>query len=205
MRLAILASHPIQYQAPLFRELALRLELTVYFAHRASETDQANAGFDVGFDWDVDLLSGYEHQFLHNTSRQPGLERFTGCDTPSIADKLTCGSYDALLVMGWHLKCFWQAIWAAKRSRTPVMVRGDSHLDTPRSMFKRLGKKLLYPVALRVFDVALYVGVRSRQYWEYYGYPKDRLIFSPHCVDNNWFSEKATPAARCTHEAPQST
>ena len=45
MRLAILTSHPIQYYAPLFRELARKVDLCVYFAHRATAEDQASAGF----------------------------------------------------------------------------------------------------------------------------------------------------------------
>ena len=57
MRLAILASHPIQYQAPIFRLLARRVNLTVFYAHRASQIDQAKAGFGVGFDWDIDLAT----------------------------------------------------------------------------------------------------------------------------------------------------
>src|SRR4051812_26091638 len=61
MRLAIVASHPIQYHAPLFRELAKQVDLTLIFAHRATPADQAKAGFGVDFDWDIDLLSGYEH------------------------------------------------------------------------------------------------------------------------------------------------
>lgn len=196
MRLAILASHPIQYQAPLFRELARRLSLTVFFAHRASQSDQAEAGFGVGFEWDIDLLSGYEHIFLANVATRPGLDNFAGCDTPSISEQLTQARFDALLVMGWHLKSFWQGIWASKRAGIPVMVRGDSHLATPRSTLKKVAKSFIYPVALRAFDIALYVGVRSRQYWEHYGYPQNRLIFSPHCVDNAWFAQRATQEAR---------
>ena len=34
-RLAILASHPVQYYAPLFRELAERVDLQVFYAHNA--------------------------------------------------------------------------------------------------------------------------------------------------------------------------
>lgn len=196
MRLAILASHAIQYQVPLFRELAKRLDLKVFFAHRISNTDQVEAGYGAGFDWDIDLMSGYEHRFLNNVARQPGLAEFGGCDTPSIQAELVQGDFDALLVMGWHLKCFWQAIWAAKCTGIPVMVRGDSQLPTPRSTLKKIGKYLVYPLALRAFDIALYVGERSRQYWEHYYYPRCRLIASPHCVDNKWFAERATPGAR---------
>ncbi|MET0272346.1 MAG: hypothetical protein ABW360_05100, partial [Phenylobacterium sp.] len=124
MRLAIVASHPIQYQAPLFRELSRRADVTVFFAHQASASDQSKAGFGVGFEWDVDLLSGYRSQYLRNVAREPGLDHFGGCDTPSIAAELRQAPFDAVLLMGWHLKAFWQAIWAAKRLGIPVMVRG---------------------------------------------------------------------------------
>ena len=56
-RIGFLISHPIQYYAPIFRELAKRCDLTVFFAHRQTAEQQASAGFGVAFDWDVDLLS----------------------------------------------------------------------------------------------------------------------------------------------------
>jgi glycosyltransferase involved in cell wall biosynthesis len=196
MRLAIVTSHPIQYQAPLLRELAERLDLKVFFACRATPLDQANAGFGVAFDWDIDLTSGYESYILANVSRTPGPSHFSGCDTPKIGERLRGGRFDAVLVMGWHLKTYWQAIWAAKRMGLPVLCRGDSQLATPRSAVKRLGKEIVYPWALGLFDAALYVGERSRAYWEHYRYPRDRMFFSPHCVDTQWFSARATPDAR---------
>ena len=196
MRLAIVASHPIQYHAPLFRELARQIDLTVFFAHRATAVDQANAGFGVGFDWDIDLLSAYEHVFLRNVARRPGLEHFAGCDTPDLGRRLAEGRFDAVLVMGWHLKSFVQALLAAKRLGMPVMVRGDSHLQTPRGVMKKVVKAVTYPGFLRFFDAALYVGERSRTYWRHYGYPSARMFFSPHCIDAEWFARRATLEAR---------
>jgi glycosyltransferase involved in cell wall biosynthesis len=196
MRLAIATSHPIQYYAPLFRELAGRLDTHVFYAHRASPEQQAAAGFGAAFDWDVDLTSGYESSYLTNIAARPGTDHFRGCDTPEIGARLSEGRFDALLVFGWGLKSSVQAVWAAKRLGMPVLVRGDSQLQTPRSTFKRWGKELLYPRLLRVFDAALYVGERSRAYYEHYRYPAERLFFSPHCVDNDWFAQRATPQAR---------
>ena len=196
MRLAIVASHPIQYHAPLFRALARRLDVTVFFAHRATPSDQANAGFGIGFDWDIDLLCGYSHCFLGNVSRRPSLDHFLGCDTPEIGDCFRKGQFDIVLVQGWHLKSFLQAAFAAKLQGLPVLVRGDSHLDTPRSALKRTAKSAVYPAFLRLFNAALYVGNRSRAYWMHYGYPASRLFFSPHCVDADWFAARATAQAR---------
>ena len=196
MRLAVIASHPIQYHAPLFRELARRLDLTVFYAHLATPDDQARAGFGDSFVWDVDLLSGYEHVFLCNLAKRPGVDRFGGCDTPEIGARLAEGDFDAVLVLGWHLKTYLQAGLAAKRLGVPLLARGDSHLATPRPAVKRAVKAIVYPAFLRFFDAALYVGRRSRAYWTHYRYPMPRLFFSPHCVDTEWFAARATGAAR---------
>jgi len=191
-RLAILASHPIQYYSPLFRDISKHLDLTVFYGHEATAQDQAKAGFGVRFDWDVDLLTGYRSEFLRNTSRYPGLDSFSGIDTPEIGSRLKHGNFDALLLMGWHRKCFIQALLTAKRIRLPVMVRGDSHLQTPRSWLKRKSKDLIYPHFLKMFDAALVVGERNRLYWNHYSYPPDQIFHSPHCVDNDWFAVNAS-------------
>lgn len=196
MRLAIIASHPVQYYAPLFRELSRLVDLTVFYGHRATGTDQAKAGFDVAFEWDVDLFSGYKHVFLENVATDPQLDHFSGVDTPSIRSELRHGRFDSVLVLGWYLKCFLQALWAAKQLGLPVMVRGDSQLETPRSFFKQLAKEVAYPPFLRLFNVALVVGERNKAYWRHYGYPEPRMFVSPHCVDTQRFAAAATPQSR---------
>lgn len=196
MRLAILASHPVQYYAPLFRELAGHVDLHVFYAHNATPEQQAAAGFGTGFKWDIDLTSGYSHSFLNNVAEVPGTSSFSGCDTPEIGAHLREGRFDAVLATGWHLKSMLQGIWAARRQGLKILVRGDSHLDTPRSALKSAVKSLSYPAFLRVFDACLYVGKRNRAYYEHYGVEPERLFHSPHCVDNALFREGAGSAAR---------
>lgn len=190
-RLGILTSHPIQYQAPLFRELARQCDLKVFFAHRQTAVEQSKAGFNVDFEWDVDLLGGYDYQFLKNRARQPDVSRFSGCDTPGVADVIRKGTFDAFLVTGWYLKSYWQAIRACHKNAVPIMVRGDSQLGSPRSSIKQWLKEILYPLLLRKFDACLYVGQRNREYLEHYGVPPEKLFFSPHCVDNDWFQSRS--------------
>ena len=196
MHLAVLSSHPIQYNAPIFRKIAEKVDIDVFFAHKATPADQANAGFGVSFEWDVDLTSGYRHFFLRNVAKNPNLVSFSGCDTPDIGLQLSRGNYDSLLILGWNLKCYLQGLFAAKRLGIPVLVRGDSQLNTPKSLLKRVVKEVAYPPFLRSFDAACYVGAQSRAYYEHYRFPSKRLFFSPHCVDNDWFCQRATDEAR---------
>lgn len=187
-KLGVLTSHPIQYQAPIFRELARHVDLQLFFAHQQSGEGQADAGFKVPFNWDVDLLSGYKHEFLQNTAHHPNTGRFLGCDTPGLRARIRDEKFNAFLVMGWNLKAYWQAVVACREQGVPVLVRGDSQLGTARSPLKKLAKEILYPAMLRQFDACLYVGQKNRAYLEHYGVSPDRLFFSPHCVDNARFA-----------------
>ncbi len=186
-RLAIVASHPVQYHGPLYRRLARSVDLHVYYAHQATPKDQADAGFGVPFEWDIDLLGGYAYSWLLNRAHRPGTERFFGCDTPAIRTELQAQRFDAVLVNGWNLLCYWQAARAARSRHLPVLVRGDSQLLTPRGLFKQSVKRLAYPRLLGVFDAFLSVGCRNTEYLTAYGVSPERIFRVPHCVDNEFF------------------
>jgi glycosyltransferase involved in cell wall biosynthesis len=203
VKLAALISHPIQYYSPIFRALAARCDLHVFFGQHLDANQHAKTGFRQAFDWDVDLLSGYTSTVLRNVARHPGPDHFMGCDTPEIGVRLRNGNYHAILTAGWYLKCHIQAVLSAKRIGLPVLVRGDSHLGTTRSTVKRGIKGVINPMFLRLFDGALYVGQKSRAFYEHYHYPAHRLFFSPHCVDNDWFAARATAEARAGIRGPR--
>jgi glycosyltransferase involved in cell wall biosynthesis len=188
-RLAILSTHPIQYHSAWFRALAARPDLNVhvYYCHKATPEDQARAGFGVEFDWDVPLLTGYPHSFLRNVANPSGHGRFAGFDTPEIADIIRRRQYDAVLINGWHYKSAWQAIWACWKSRVKVMVRGDSHLHTPRGIAKRVVKSFTYRRFIPRFDACLAAGQWSREYFLHYGARPERIFFVPHAIDNRRF------------------
>jgi glycosyltransferase involved in cell wall biosynthesis len=200
LRIGFLISHPIQYYTPIFRELAKRCDLTVFFAHRQTAAGQAKAGYGVAFEWNVDLLSGYQSRFLTNVARQPSTDAFSGCNTPGIAEEIAPGRFDAFVVPGWGLRSYLQAVRACRRAKVPVLVRGDSQLASQRGGAIRLAKALIFPRFLTRFDGLLYVGQRNREYLEHYGVPADRLFFSPHCIDNEAF-RCASDAARRTKTA----
>ena len=183
-RIAIVASHPIQYHADWYRELALspELDVEVLYCHRATADDQAQAGFGTSFEWDVPLLDGYRHRFLRNASRKPGVTDFGGTDSPELRGIVIHERYDAVVVSGWHTKSYWQAIRACRECGTPVMVRSDSHLHDDRSVSRQLLKWIPYRYFISRFDACLAAGIWSRDYFLHYGARPERVFIVPHCA-----------------------
>lgn len=193
-RIAIVATHPIQYFAPWYRELARQHDLQILFAHQQDAAGQAAAGFGVQFEWNVPVLEGYPYRWLQNTARDPGLQTFGGCDTPGVTEVIRAGRFDAVVVSGWSKKCFIQAWRACRQLGVPVFCRGDSQRPNERGGWHRWAKHLPFRWFLRQFDAHLCVGQRNREYLRHYGVPEERLFFTPHCVENERFARGAAEA-----------
>src|SRR5712664_3786362 len=97
-RIAVFASHPIQYQAPVWRRLAQhpQVDLLVHYFSDISVRGGVDPGFGVPIAWDQPLLEGYQHVFL---SRSAGLARPLEVKIP--ADYLRRQNFDAALVNGY--------------------------------------------------------------------------------------------------------
>ena len=191
MRLGIVTSHPIQYQAPLFRALTERTDLHVYFAHRATPENQAEAEFGVPFQWDVDLTKGFSSSFLVNVSRKPSITCFEGCDTPEVGEQILRGRFDAVMVYGWHLKSYMQTAQSCRRIGIPVIARTDSYLHTFRPLAFRVVKAAYYPFFLKRFDYFAPTGRHAVDYLKRYHVAPNKMKVVPYCVDVEWFSKSA--------------
>jgi glycosyltransferase involved in cell wall biosynthesis len=193
-RIAIVASHPVQYQAPFYRRLAEGADLTVFFCQRHEPALERAAGYADGFSWDVPLTDGYRHEWLLNVSQRPSVDRFSGCDTPDIADRIAERAFHACIVQGWYLKSYVQAILACRRYHVPVLLRGDSQLTTTRSAVKRAIKYWPYRVLLNAVAGHLVVGSANREYLTHYAVPESKLFDVPHAVDDEWFAAQVQSA-----------
>jgi glycosyltransferase involved in cell wall biosynthesis len=196
-RLAIVTTHPIQYQSPWFRALANhpQLDTEVLFCHRATPKEQAAAGFNVEFEWDISLLDGYTHRFVKNVAENPSVLTFGGLNNPELPRIIERERFDAVLVNGWHYRSAWQAIRACWRTGTPVMVRSDSHLRTKRSAAKLALKWPLYRWFISRFDACLPVGEWSKDYFLHYGARPERIFTVPHVVDTDYLAKESQQLA----------
>jgi glycosyltransferase involved in cell wall biosynthesis len=197
-RVACLVSHPIQYQAPLFRYLTARpgIALTVFFLSDLSVHAYRDSGFGLDVKWDLPLLDGYQHEFLPRIGSSRGLS-FWRPWTFGLRARLRRGQFDALWVHGYaHRGCL-AGIAAAKSLNIPVLLRGESNLLSETGDALKLGvKRIAMPALLRTIDGVLSIGRLNRDYYLRYGFGSQRIFPMPYAVDNEFFrtaAERARP------------
>jgi glycosyltransferase involved in cell wall biosynthesis len=189
MRVAVVTTHPIQYQVPWFQRLAASpgIELEVFFAMIPDAAEQGRE-FGVAFEWDMPLLEGYRYQVLDNVAKTPSLTEFSGCDTPGVGAALARGRFDAVIVNGWVSKTCLQALWACRRSGTPCLVRGEINALRPRAWWKRSAHRLL----VRQYAAFLAIGANNRRWYLGNGVDPASIFHTPYCVDNERFARSAS-------------
>jgi len=192
-KVAVLTSHPIQYQAPLFRKLSVHpdIDLTVYFCWDFGVgKEQLDPEFGVKFKWDIPLLEGYKYKFLPNLSPKPS-SSFFGQINPSIIKELRRNHYDAMWVHGYASSTNWLAFWGAWLSGPPIIFRGETDLSNPRPFLKRITKKALLVPLFRRISAFLYSYKSNAEYYKHYKVSENKLFFCPCAVDNSFWQRQA--------------
>lgn len=189
-KLAIVSTHPIQYNAPFFKLLAQRghIGLKVFYTQSHWKDKVLDVGFKKEISWDLPLLDGYEHCFVDNISNKPDTKHYGGVDCPAILDEISAYSPDAVLVFGWNLKAHWKVIRHFK-NKIPVYFRGDSTLLDEQPGWRTWLRRLVLTWVYRQVDAAFYVGTENKKYFLKHGLKESQLVYAPHAVDNERFSQ----------------
>jgi glycosyltransferase involved in cell wall biosynthesis len=207
-RVALFATHPIQYHVPWFRALSGRRDLAVkVFFGQVPDAQQQGVGFGVDFQWDIPLLDGYAFEVLQNVAVPPSLGTFAGCDTPDVGKRLREWAPDLAILTGWQSKMLVQAWWACVRLQLPRIVRGESNAMARRPLWKRA----VHRAWLRGFDRFLAIGRANRDFYLRAGVDEARIHPCPYFVDNQRFADAARllraqrTALRSTWSIPDAT
>lgn len=181
-RLLVIATHPVQYHAPLFRALARRtdIDLTVGFLDLPDAARQG-VGFGRAFAWDIPLLDGY-HWIQFDAKVQPGArsQRFDGRTLVDARAQLRRLTPDVVLVTGWNQLGLLQAWLAARLEGMPLVVRGESNVKRRRPAWKRWAHRLL----LSMPNAYVAIGKSNRDFYLTSGVPPGRIVEGPYFVDN---------------------
>lgn len=193
-RLAVVTSHVIQYQGPLFRLLAAHpdIELKVFFCtDHGLNSDAFDPGFNTKFSWSRPLTDGYEFEVLRNLSPKPNPTHFWAGINPTLWQRLRAGRFDALLVLGWRMAMDWLSVGIAKAQGMALLLRGESNAGSyvPRTPLKHTIRQTVLSAYCRQADALLPIGSRNRSFYRSLGIPDEDLFLTPYAVDNDFFEE----------------
>ncbi len=200
-RVLYVASHPIQYQAPIFRLMAQHPQLEIQVAYCSLQGAKSGLDPEFGVDvkWDVPLLEGYPWVHVPNKSPWPGLGRFWGFLNPGLWKLVSLGGYDAIVVhTGYVCLSFWIVMAAAKLYRVPILFGTDAHGLVPLDgkKWKVPVKRFVWPRLFRLASVVIVPSTWSADMMRTLGIPDDRLVLTPYVVDNDWWINQSEKVDR---------
>jgi glycosyltransferase involved in cell wall biosynthesis len=191
--LAILTTHPIQYQAPLWQALARdkRVPFEVWYLTNHGIQPSPDQEFGKTFAWDVDTTLGYPHRFLART-RSSTPSQFWRCRLGErLRKRIRESGATALWIQGWQVAAYWQAVREARAAGIEVWLRGESNDLAPVPAWKRPIKRLQLGWLFRRVDRFLTIGATNRRLYQKFGVPGSRLYNAPYAVDNERFAKQA--------------
>lgn len=204
-RLVVIETHPIQYHAPVYRELQSRLGIpvTAIYASDFSVAGYRDEEFGASFRWDTDLLSGYTASFLSTVARG-GARSAEHARAHGLYAALCAAQPSAILLTGYSPR-FYRSAWiAALRLRSPVLIRAETtDCARQRCMAQDWLRTLVLRCLYRYCARLLYVGRQSQDHFSRLSSPP-KLVFAPYCVDTSTFQydeearARLRPAARKT-------
>lgn len=180
MRVLALASHPIQYQAPIFRELhtALTDGFEVWFKQTAMGNGAIDPEFGIPVRWDTPVLSGYAYTQLAVTDLERTLSAHNSRDRPAVL----------LLMLSYTDPLAWHALALANSAGIPVVWRFEgTDLDFGRSRLKVVARSLVLRALYQRVSCFLSIGSACDAHLLNHGVSPQRIVRSPYNVDDELF------------------
>jgi hypothetical protein len=143
-RLGVLATHPIQYQAPLYQEIAGRgvVDLEVAFLSSGGAQPVHDPGFGLTLAWDIDLLSGYRSTVL---ARRP----LAGKPAWLRRVRRWLRRQDIVVLHGHADPDILLAMAACRVLGLPYLLRGDAQAEPAGIGWRRIARHLVAGAAVR--------------------------------------------------------
>ena len=191
-KLAVVASHPIQYWAPVYRELALssRIEIKVFYVAENGATEYYDSEFDTYVKWDRPLTEGYPYEVL-----QPGnlLEKFSffAVDSLELIARLREYSPDCILINGYGQRIAWRTLKYAKATGSKLFYISDSNGAEIKLGFKHVVKLMFLRYFFSCISHFLVVSPRNEAYLLRYGAGRKKFRYAPLPTDIKWLKKQA--------------
>ncbi|MBF0480107.1 MAG: glycosyltransferase family 4 protein [Desulfovibrionaceae bacterium] len=190
LRLAALATHPVQYFAPVFRALAAQsdLELKVFFGCPHGLAGEIDPFFKTPVAWDSAPVAGFAHAFV---SGEP-LTALTGRCGAALglraARQIADFKPDGVLIFSYSPAFITAATcFLAARGRRLFLRAETTDVDHDRTGAKNALRDFLLRGYYRLFEHVFPIGTHSREHYLRLGVSPSRMTTARYAVDFDFF------------------
>lgn len=192
-RLGVVFTHPTQHHGPLWRKLSEQPGLSVKVLYLSDE-NQGNGDRDLGSSsqpWDVDLLSGYEYEYLKDLSGKVPSQQKKNVISPELISCLTRENFDAIFMQSFVNYSYRLTALLCKLRGIPLIMQNDATImsDGRYSRSRRIAMAILYPWMLNLADYWLSCGDHNEIHLRHYGVSDEKIVRGCHPVDGERFEQ----------------
>ncbi len=192
-KLAIITTHPIQYQIPLFKILKkFGIEAYVFFASRhGMSLKNKDPEFLKKIKWNNEKysLSGYRSFFSKNQKRN--IDDFK-LSFDEIENKLKKEKFEHILILGWNNLHYLKSFYYALKLNIKIILRVETNLKSQVNIFKKIIKFIFLRFLFKNITYFLSIGKLNRQFYLSHNIHQKKIFPAPYFVDNKFFSLKIT-------------
>ncbi|MFQ3598833.1 MAG: glycosyltransferase family 4 protein [Chloroherpetonaceae bacterium] len=194
-RLGVIFTHPTQHHAPLWQRLAKEPSLQVSVMYLSDQNVKQGAGdplLGAKEPWDVDLLSGYEFEFMKNWDGKVSSKVKSSIFAPDLRERLTSANFDAVWLSSFVTWSHRYAFLLSKFRDIPIISQLDATVMTETGLYGLAYKTLLsiiYPKLFNLTDYWLTIGNHNEIYLRHYGVDEAKMFPAPYPFDRVRFQE----------------
>lgn len=194
-RLGVIFTHPTQHHAPLWQRLAKEPSIRVSVMYLSDQNVKEGAGdplLGAKEPWDVDLLSGYEFEFMKNWDGKVSPKVRSSIFAPDLRYRLTRENFDALWLSSFVTWSHRYAFFLSKLRNIPIISQIDATIMSETGYYSLAYKTFLsivYPKLFRLTDYWLTIGNHNEIYLRHYGVDEKKMFPAPYPFDRARFQQ----------------
>jgi len=190
-RLGIVFTHPTQHHGPLWRKLSEQPNLQVKVLYLCNE-NQVEGDPHLGEAsqaWDVDLLGGYDYEFLEDFAGNIPSKLERKLLNPGLIKRLTRENLDAVFMQSFVNYSYRLTALLCKLRGIPLIMQNDASMmsDARYSRNRLIVMAILYPWMNNLADYWLSCGDHNEIHLRHYGVDDSKIIRGCHPVDGDRF------------------
>lgn len=187
--LLVIATHPIQYLAPIYRlvETKFGIRMRMLYGSDFSVSGYFDKEFQTPLAWDVDLFASPERCAFLSRASAGGAKSLDEVNAKGMGRAIRQFRADAVLLTGYSPLFHLHAFYHAYRLGVPILFRAETAQFAHTNGWHRTVRNVLLRALYSKCTRLLPIGKRSYAHYRDLGCPESKLVLSPYCVDTTPF------------------